>query len=175
MADPTTTAAVAEKATGGLPQFDPAPWPSEIFWALLIFAVLYLVISRVFAPAIAGTIDEREDKIGGDIRDARRARDAAQAELDAAAGELTAARARAQKVALDAQAEAKAAAAARQAAEDAKIAKELEAAEARIADTRAEAMGHIRSIATETAQAMIQKLTGTDAAKAEVEAAISAL
>lgn len=174
MADPTTTAAAAEKASGGLPQFDPAPWPSEIFWALVIFAILYLLVSRVFAPAIGGTIDQREDKIAGDIGDARRARDAAQAELDAAAGELAAARARAQKVALDAQNEAKAAAAARQAEEDAKIAKSLEEAEARIAAARAEAMGHIRSIAVDTAQAMIEKLTGAEADRAEVEAAVGA-
>lgn len=174
MADPTATAAVAEKATGGLPQFDPAPWPSEIFWALVIFLVLYLLISRFFVPAIGGTIDAREDKIAGDISDARRARDEAQFELDAAAGELAAARARAQKLALDARDEAKAAVAARQAAEDARIATTIAAAEARIATARGEAMGHVRSIAVETAEAMIQRLTGAPATRAQVEAAIGA-
>lgn len=174
MADPTTTAAVAEKASGGLPQFDPAPWPSEIFWALIIFGVLYFLIARVFVPRIGGTINEREDKIAGDIGEARRARDTAQAELDAAAKEMAAARNRAKQVALEAQAEAKAIAAARQAEEDAKIGKTLEEAEARIAAARGEAMGHVRSIAIDTAQAMIQKLTGTDVSAAEVEAAMGA-
>jgi len=172
MADPTT--AVAEKATGGLPQFDPAPWPSEIFWALLIFLALYLLISRVFAPQIGGAIDAREDKIAGDIGDARRARDAAQADLDAAAKDMAVARNRAKQVAIDAQNAAKAAAAARQAEEDAKIAKSLEEADARIAAARAEAMGHVRAIAVETAQAMIHRLTGAEATTAEVEAALGA-
>jgi F-type H+-transporting ATPase subunit b len=174
MADPTTPAAVAEKATGGLPQFDPAPWPSEIFWALLIFGVLYFLIARVFAPRIGGTINQREDRIAGDIGDARRARDAAQADLEAASKEMAHARNRAKQVAMDAQNEAKAASAARQAEEDAKIAKALEEAEGRIATARAEAMAHVRSIAVDTAQAMVSKLTGTEASAAEVEAALGA-
>ncbi len=170
MADPTPAAAAS---SGGLPQFDLAQWPGQIVWLLIIFGVLYFLFSRVFVPAVAETIDAREDKISGDIGDARRARDAARAELDAAAGELSVARARAQKVAMDAQSEAKAAAAARQAAEEARLAETLAAAEARIAEARAEAMSHVRTIAVETAQAMIHRLTGAEASSAEVERAIS--
>ena len=170
MADPTTEAAAS---SGGLPQFDLAQWPGQIVWLLIIFGVLYFVFSRVFLPAVSSTIDAREDKISGDIGDARRARDAARADLDAAAGELAQARARAQKVAMDAQSEAKAAALARQAVEEAKLAETLAVAEARIAASRAEAMGHVRTIAVETAQAMIHRLTGAEASSAEVERAIS--
>jgi len=170
MADPTTEAAAS---SGGLPQFDLAQWPGQIVWLLIIFGVLYVVFSRVFLPAVSSTIDAREDKISGDIGDARRARDAARADLDAAAGELAQARARAQKVAMDAQNEAKAAALARQAVEEAKLAETLAVAEARIAAARAEAMGHVRTIAVETAQAMIHRLTGAEASSAEVERAIS--
>ncbi len=170
MADPTTEAAAS---SGGLPQFDLAQWPGQIVWLLIIFGVLYFVFSRVFLPAVSSTIDAREDKISGDIGDARRARDAARADLDAAAGELAQARARAQKVAMDAQSEAKAAALARQAVEEAKLAETLAVAEARIAAARAEAMGHVRTIAVETAQAMIHRLTGAEASSAEVERAIS--
>jgi F-type H+-transporting ATPase subunit b len=163
---------VAEPSTGasqgGLPQFDLAQWPGQIFWVLVIFAVLYVLFSRVFLPRVAGAIDAREDKISGDIGEARRLRDAAKADLDAAAGEMAAARARAQKVALDAQNEAKAAAQTRQAAEEARLAESLAAAEARIAAARAEAMGHVRAIAIDTAQAIIARLTGTEATSAEV-------
>jgi F-type H+-transporting ATPase subunit b len=173
MADPTTTTEVAHQASGGLPQFDPGPWPSQIFWSLLIFGVLYLLISRVFAPRIISTIDAREDRIAGDIGDARRARDAAQADLEAAAREMAAARNRAKQVALEAQNEAKAASAARQAEEDARIAKAMEEAEARIAAARADAMSHVRSIAVDTAQAMIHRLTGAAVDAAEIEAAMA--
>ena len=172
MADPTTTAAVAEKASGGLPQFDPTWWPSEIFWALLIFGVLYFLISRVFVPRISGAINEREDKIADDIGAARRARDAAQADADAAGAEMAAARNRAKQVVLDAQNEAKATAAVRQAEEEAKIAKSLAEADARVAAGGGEAMTHVRAIAADTALAMIERLSGQAANAGEVEAAL---
>jgi F-type H+-transporting ATPase subunit b len=179
MADPATAAAVAGSAaetggSGGLPQFDVSQWPGQMVWILIIFAVLYMLFSRVFVPAVGGTIDAREDKIAGDIGDARRARDAANAELAEAAGEMDAARTRAQRVAAEAQAEAKAAAAKRQGEEEAKLAQALAAADARIATARAEAMAHVREIAVDTAQAMIARLTGVQADKAEVERALAA-
>jgi len=177
MADPATAAAVAGAAaekggSGGLPQFDVSQWPGQVVWVLVVFAVLFCLFRWVFVPAVAGTIGEREDKIAGDIGDARRARDAARADREGAAGELASARARAQRLALDAQSEAKAAATARQAQEEAKLAETLAAAEARIAVARAEAMGHVRTIAIETAQAIVDRLTGVHAGAAEVERAL---
>lgn len=167
MAEPTGGA-----SQGGLPQFDLAQWPGQIFWVLVIFLTLYLLFSRVFVPRVAGTIDAREDKISGDIGEARRVRDAARADLEAAAGEMAAARARAQKVAADAQAEAKAASTARQAQEEAKLSEVVAAAEARIAVARSEAMTHVRAIAVDTAQAMIARLSGLPVDAAEVERAV---
>jgi F-type H+-transporting ATPase subunit b len=176
MADPTTAGAdaVAASGGGGLPQFQMAPWPGEIIWALVIFGILYLLIWRVFLPRVAGTIDAREDKIAGDVGDATRARDAARAELEAAAGELAQARTVAQKLALDAKEEAKALAAGRRAEEEARLATVLAAADARIAAAQSEAMTHVRGIALDAAQAMIAHLTGTEVSAAEVEQAMVA-
>jgi F-type H+-transporting ATPase subunit b len=173
MADPASTAAAAAPSSGGLPQFDPAPWPAEIFWALVVFLVLYLLISRVFVPRVAGTIDDREDKIAGDFGEARRMRDTAQAELDAAAAEIAAARNRAHQIAQDALAKAKTAAVARRAEEEAKLSQVLAGAEARIAEARAEAMGHVQTVAAEVAEAMIERLTGVGASRAEIEVALA--
>jgi F-type H+-transporting ATPase subunit b len=173
MADPTSVAgAAASQGAGGLPQFDVAQWPGQMVWVLITFAVLYVLFAKVFVPGVGGAIDAREDKIAGDIGEARRLRDAAVAQAEAATGEMTAARARAQKLAADAQGEAKAAAAARQAGEDAKLALALAAAETRIAAARAAAMAHVRAIAIEAAQAMITRLTGTAAGAGEVERAL---
>ncbi len=163
----------AEAAHSGLPQFDLAYWPGQIIWALVIFGVLYFLFARVFVPRVGGAIEAREDKIAGDIGDARRLRDEAQAQAAAAAEEMTQARARAQKIASDAKAEAKAAATARQAEEDAKLGEVMGAAETRIAAARAEAMSHVRAIAADTAHAMIERLTGAAASPAEVEQALA--
>ncbi len=161
-------------ASGGLPQFDLAQWPGQIVWALGIFLVLYLLFAFVFVPAVGGTIDAREDKISGDIGDARRLRDEAQAQADAAAAEMNEARGRAHRVASEARAAAKAAAAARQGEEDAKLAALLSAAEARIAAARGEAMGQVRSIGVDAARAMVERLTGAAPSQAELDAALGA-
>ena len=161
-------------ASGGLPQFDLAQWPGQIVWALGIFLVLYLLFAFVFVPAVGGTIDAREDKISGDIGDARRLRDEAQAQADAAAAEMNEARGRAHRVASEARAAAKAAAAARQAEEDAKLAALLAAAEARIAAARGEAMSHVRTIGAGAAQAMVERLTGAAPSAAELDTALGA-
>jgi F-type H+-transporting ATPase subunit b len=161
-------------ASGGLPQFDLAQWPGEIVWALGIFLVLYLLFAFVFVPAVGGTIDAREDKISGDIGDARRLRDEAQVEADDAAEEMNQARARAHRVAAEAKAAAKAAADARQGEEDAKLAARLAEAEGRIAAARGEAMGHVRAIAADTARAMVERLTGAAPSQAELDGALGA-
>jgi F-type H+-transporting ATPase subunit b len=143
-------------------------------WLLAIFLVLFLLFRFVFVPRVGGTISAREDKISGDIGDARRLRDEAEAQAAAAAAEMGEARTRAHKVAADARNAAKADAAARQAEEDRKIAARLADAEGRIGALRAEAMTHVRAIAADTAAAMVEHLTGAGVDKAEIDAALPA-
>src|ERR1700722_19987908 len=119
MADPSSA---GEHAASGLPQFDLAQWPGQMVWMLVIFAVLFLLFARVFVPKVGGTIAAREDKIGGDIGQARRLRDEAEAQAKAAADELAQARARSQKLAADAKAAAAAESHARQGGEEARVA-----------------------------------------------------
>ena len=160
--------------SGGLPQFDLAQWPGQIVWALGVFLVLYLLFAFVFVPRVSAAIEHREDKIGGDIGDARRLRDEAQAQADKAVAEMEEARARAHRVAGEARAAAKAQADARQAEEDVKLAAVLAEAEGRIAVARGAAMTHVRAIAADTAAAMVERLTGLAASPGELESALSA-
>ena len=172
MADPTPVAEAASQG-GGLPQFDLAQWPGQIVWILLIFLVLYILFSRVFVPRVGGTIAEREDKIAGDIKEARRLKEEAEAQSRAAAEEMHAAREQAQKLAAQAKAEAKAMTARHRAEEAGRLAKGFADAEARISAARDEAMRSVRSVAAETAEAIIDRLTGAPASAAEIDAALS--
>jgi F-type H+-transporting ATPase subunit b len=165
----------AGASAGGLPQFDFSWWTGEIFWMLVVFGVLFFFFARVFVPNIGGTIAEREDKIGGDIGQARRLRDEAEAQGKAAADEVAQARARAQRLAADAKAAATSEAEKRQAAEEARLSQVLAEAEGRIAAARAEAMGHVRAIAADAAGAIVARLTGEAAAPAEVERALASV
>ncbi|HWU81096.1 MAG TPA: hypothetical protein VN158_13650, partial [Caulobacter sp.] len=73
--------------SGGLPQLQFEHWGGQIVWLLLIFAVLYVVLSKGLLPRVSGAIDERGAKIAGDIADARRLKDEAEVQARAAAAE----------------------------------------------------------------------------------------
>jgi F-type H+-transporting ATPase subunit b len=166
-------AAAAEHGSGGLPQFDLAQWPGQMVWMLAIFFVLFLLFAKVFVPRVGGTIADREDRIAGDIGKARQLKNEAEAQAQAAAAETAKARAEAQRLAFEAKAAAQAEAAKHEAAEDAKLAVTLAKAEARIAVARDEAMTHVSGIASDTAAAMITKLTGAATTPAELKSALA--
>ena len=59
-------------AEAGMPQLDPKYWASQAFWLVLIFALLYLAISKFFIPKIKDGLDDRENKIKNDIDEANK-------------------------------------------------------------------------------------------------------
>lgn len=165
------TTAPADSGAGGLPQFDLAQWPGQVVWMLIIFGVLFALFAKVFVPKVGDAIAEREDRISGDIGDARRLKDEADATAQAAAAEMVLARANVQKLVQEARSKARAEAAAREAKEDAKIAEILARSDALLAAARAGAMSHVREIAQGTAELMIGKLTGVAASADEIRSA----
>jgi F-type H+-transporting ATPase subunit b len=174
MVEASETVATTEapaKGSGGMPQFDFAVWPGQIGWALIIFVSLYVVLSRVLLPRVRAALEARAAKISGDMDEARRLRAEAQVQADAAAKEIADARLRAQRTASEAKAKSAAASAERQAAEEAKLNERLNAAETEIRAARDKAMGNVKTIAVETAQAIIEKLTGDTVTAADVQAA----
>src|ERR1700761_7176487 len=116
------SAPAPEGGAGGLPQFDLTMWPGQAAWFLIFFVVIFILMSRVFVPRIGGTIAEREGKISGDVREARRLKEEADAQVATAQADMAQARAQALKVASDARAAAQAELAARLAEQDAKFA-----------------------------------------------------
>jgi F-type H+-transporting ATPase subunit b len=160
-------------APSGMPQLDPQWWGGQIVWLALIFLALYLVLSKVLLPKVGGAIDAREGKIAGDIADARRLKDEAEAQAAAAAAEIADARSKAQKLASDAKAKSAAQSAERGAVEEAKLNERLAVAEGEIRAARDQAMTNVGAIAVETAQAIVERLTGDKVTKAAVKAALA--
>src|SRR5437660_7065744 len=164
-------AAAVEARPPGLPQFDLQWWPGQIVWFLVMFLVVLAFVRLFAAPRVGGTIEAREDKIGGDIADARRLKDEAEAQAAAAAADTAQARAAAQRVAAEARAKAQAEVAAKLAVEEAKLAAKGAEAEARIGKARDAAMTNVAAIASDAAGAIVAKLTGRAATAAELTAA----
>lgn len=160
-----------EGGAGGLPQFDLATWPGQAAWFLIFFVIVLVLMARVFVPRIGGTIAEREGKITGDVAEARRLKEEADAQAAAAQHDIAQARAQAMRVAAEARAKAQAEIAAKLAEEEAKLAQTGAAAEARIAAAREAAMAHVGEIGSDAAAAIVQKLTGQAPSRAELASA----
>jgi len=157
-----------------MPQFDFSLWPGQIAWFLIVFFGLLIFIRVFAAPKIGGTIAEREDRIAEDISQARNLKAEADAQAQVAAEERAKARGEAQRLAQDARNKARAEAAQRLAAEEARLAETTGRAEAAISEARDRAMANVGEIASQTAQAIVEKLTGRAASADEVAAAQAA-
>ncbi|MDC7683794.1 hypothetical protein PQU92_10935 [Asticcacaulis sp. BYS171W] len=168
----TTTAHAEEHASGGLPQFQTEHWAGQMVWLVIIFLVLFVLIAKVFAPRLRKVIDTRGATIAEDLANARAIRDEAEAQAKDAAAETAAAHVAARKLAADAKAKAAAEQAAAQAKEDARLNAVLAESEASIRAKRDEALSHVTEIATDTASALIEKLTGKAPTKTALTAAL---
>ncbi len=169
-----THATTEAHGSGGLPQFEFQHWGGQIAWLLVLFVILYVLVSRVFAPRIRGVIDERAATIAGALEAARKVQAEAADQTRAAQADLAEARAASHRVAAEAKAAAAAKTAARQAEEGAKLADRMAEAEVRIRASRDAAMSQVSGIAADTAAAIFEKLTGTVAPTQDVDAAVAA-
>jgi F-type H+-transporting ATPase subunit b len=131
-------------------------------------------VSKFALPRVGGIISNRESKIENDLAEAQKLKDESDQALKAYETELADARARAQAIGsetrdkLNAQAESD-----RKALESA-LATKLADAEKTIASTRSTAMGNVRSIASDAATAIVQRLTGVAPDGKAVESAVDA-
>jgi F-type H+-transporting ATPase subunit b len=163
----------AEHASGGgLPQFEFQWWAGQIFWLLIIFAVLYVLLSKVFLPRLRRVKDERAGTIATAIEAARQVQAEAAGQAEVAKAEVEQARAASRATAAAAKARVTDTANARAAEEEAVVNARIAEAEAAIGKTRDAAMTNVSSIASDTTRAIVEKLTGKAATAAETDAAV---
>lgn len=157
---------------GGLPQLEMQHWAGQVAWLLIIFVVLYVLLSRVFLPKLRAVQDERADTIAEAVQTARTVQDEARRQAEAAQAEVVKARADARSTAVAAKARVNEEANARQAAEEAVVNARIAEAEASIAQTRDTAMSNVASIASDATSAIVERLTGKPATQAEVSSTL---
>ena len=167
-----TATEAGHEASGGLPQFEFQWWAGPIFWLLIIFAVLYVLLSRVFLPRLRRVKDERAGTIATAIEAARQVQAEAAGQAEVAKAEVEQARAASRATAAAAKARVTETANARAAEEEAVVNARIAKAEAAIGKTRDAAMSNVSSIASDTTRAIVEKLTGKAATAAETAAAV---
>lgn len=145
---------------------------SQVVWGALIFLVFYLLVSRWGLPKVGAVLEMRAQTIGADLEAARLSKSSA----DQAVAELNEARRRAiaqsQAEIAEASAAAKANAASRAKELGSWLDAQLAESEARISQDRTRALGSLQDVATETAQAVIARLTGLSAGPAAVQSTV---
>ncbi|MHA7873698.1 MAG: F0F1 ATP synthase subunit B family protein [Hyphococcus sp.] len=154
----TAADAAHSEASAGLPQLDPTWWPSQLFWLVLTFGVLYWLMAGRFLPAIGGAIEERRDRIADDLDQAgefKRQAEEAEAAYNKA---LADAKAKAQGIAADTRAQMDEEIAKMQAETDEAVDRQIAAAEERIAEMKTAAAVKVQEAAAETARAIVETL-----------------
>ena len=82
-----------------MPQLDVSTFPSQIFWLIICFSVLYYLLSRRALPRISETLEARQDRIAADLDQAQRLRREAEAALASYEEAMAKAQDRAQRAA----------------------------------------------------------------------------
>lgn len=178
MATPTTGAvanAAHEAATKVFPPFDASTFAPQLIWFALAFGVIYWMSSKLILPRVGGILADRARRISSDLDEAAAMK--AKAEEAGAAYEkaLAEARAKAQATAQEARDAATAAGAEKRKALEAELAARIAKSEAQITAMKAKAMSNVSGIAADAAASIVERLTGTAPAKADVTKAVEAV
>jgi F-type H+-transporting ATPase subunit b len=163
----------AHGAKPGLPQLDISTFASQLFWLLISFVILYTVISRVAAPKIGGVIQDRANRIRGDLETAAKAKRDSEAAIAGYEKALADARTRGLKTSDELRNKVQAEINAKNDAASKQLNAETAKAEAGIAERRKAAMAKVGDVARETAADIVVKLTGEAANANDITAAVS--
>jgi len=166
-----TEAGAHERA---FPPFQKDTFASQLVSLLIAFVALYLIVSRIALPRVGSVIDERQNKIEGDLADAQKLKDQSDSALKAYENELAAARSRAQAIGAETREKLNAASEAERKTLEDQLSVKLAEAEKTIASTREAAMGNVRGIAADAAAAIVQQLTGVLPDGKSVDSAVAA-
>ena len=78
-----------DQQSAGLPQMDISTFPSQIFWLIVTFSILYVFMWKFVIPKLRITIEERRDKISNDINEAEKLKSEAEEILNKYKSKIT--------------------------------------------------------------------------------------
>jgi F-type H+-transporting ATPase subunit b len=170
----TTAHTEANAHERAFPPFEKDTFASQLVSLLIAFAALYLIVSRIALPRVGSVIDERQNRIEGDLAAAQKLKDQSDSALKSYESELAAARSRAQAIGAETREKLNAASDAERKALEDKLSVKLTEAEKTIASTRETAMSNVRGIAADAASAIVQRLTGVQPEARTLNSAVDA-
>ena len=160
-------------AEAGMPQLDPEYWASQAFWLILVFASLYLAISKLFIPKIKSNLDNRDNKIKNDLDEAKNLKEISENKqkeyeliIDGAHKDvLRILFENKNKLNLDIQTKKK--------NFEKEIEKEIERAQVEISNLKRSSLNDIAKISEEITSKIIEKISGDKLNESSIKAAVS--
>jgi F-type H+-transporting ATPase subunit b len=179
MAEPTHTTSTEHvpksEEHGGFPPFQSETFASQLIWLVIAFVLLYALMAKLALPRVTAIIENRQNKIEGDIAEAGKLKTESEEALAAYEKALADARNRALAIANETRdKQAAEAAASRKTLED-QLNVKLAEAEKTIASTKQAAMLNVRGIAQDAARAIVERLTGAAPNEKAVTDAVTAV
>lgn len=160
---------------GHFPPLDSNTFPSQIFWLVIFFTLLYVLMSRLVLPKLALLLEARAKRIESDLAQAQKLKDETETAFKAYEKALSDARSKAAAIAQDNRDVLAKEVEAERGALEATLADKLQKAEATIAASRDRAMASVADVAAEAAADIVAQLTGSKVSKADVARAIGAV
>lgn len=156
----------------GMPQLDFATFPTQLFWLVVTFIILYVVMKWLALPRVAATMEARRNRLDADLARAEELKAKAEEVMAAYQKALAEARAEAQARTRETIDRLAADAAERQQRLNEALAHRIAAAEREIAAAKQQALSEMREIAIEVGRSITEKFTGSPASTASLADAV---
>jgi F-type H+-transporting ATPase subunit b len=168
------TAAEGHAPSAGLPQLNVNDFAPQLVWLAITFGLLYLIMSRVALPRIAGVMERRRERIAADVDEAKKLGKQAQDAETAYKTALADAKAKAHSIAQQTRDSLAADVEAKRGDVERQIAAKLQEAEQRIDASKRSAMNEVGAIATATTREIVSHLIGGDVTPDQLSQALKA-
>ena len=151
-----------------MPQLAFDTFVPQLVWLVITFGFLYLMMARVALPRIATVLEERRDRIADDLDQAEQFKLQTDDAIAAYEKALADARANAHEIAQATRDRLHEETERQRQSIEARLAEKIATAEKQIAATKEKALGNVRAVAIEVADAVVTELLGnTDRAATE--------
>ena len=157
-----------------MPQFDPTFFAPQLFWLLVMFVVLYVLMSTFAMPKIGAVLEERQRKIDDNLDKAAKLKAEAEAAIAAYEKALAESRAQAQQILRESAESLAKQSEAKQKELGEKLAAQIKAGEAKIIAAKDQALASVREVAVDVAKSAALKLTGVAIDDLQVTSAVAA-
>ncbi len=165
-----STSALANE--GGMPQLNFHDFAPQLAWLAVLFAIFYLIVSRIAVPGIESVLAARQGKIDGDLAAAARLKQEAESAINAYEAALADARSKASKTIGEKTAALTAQSDALKKSLEAELNAKLAAAADEIRTKRTQAMANVRSLSGEVTGQIVARLLGSHPASDAVDQAV---